>query len=164
MRTIGIVAEYNPFHSGHKHHLQAVRQAFGTDCPVVCAMKQGVDLVLELPPLGRLLSGRPSPWAGSACWPLQEWWISSALAAKPENCPPPAGGGLPAIYPVAKSAAPGAGPGLSFPAARQQAANALLGDTADCLRFPNNNLGVEYLRAIQTLKAPLTPHTIPAWG
>ena len=54
--------------------------------------------------------------------------------------------------------------GLSFPAARQQAANALLGDTADCLRFPNNNLGVEYLRAIQNLKAPLTPHTIPRLG
>ena len=38
MHTIGIIAEYNPFHSGHRHHIQAVRQAFGADCAVVCAM------------------------------------------------------------------------------------------------------------------------------
>ena len=37
MHTIGIIAEYNPFHSGHRHHIQAVRQAFGADCAVVCA-------------------------------------------------------------------------------------------------------------------------------
>ena len=188
MRTIGIVAEYNPFHSGHKHHLQAVRQAFGTDCPVVCAMSgnwvQRGDAALADK------WTRPSwPWnrAWTWCWnspppgppPQRETFALggvSLLAATGvvdilsfgseagELPPPPAGGGLPAIYPVAKSAAPGAGPGLSFPAARQQAANALLGDTADCLRFPNNNLGVEYLRAIQTLKAPLTPHTIPRLG
>ena len=79
MHTIGIIAEYNPFHSGHRHHIQAVRQAFGADCAVVCAMSgnwvqrgeaaladkwtrtalalhQGVDLVVEL----------PTPWAVSS--------------------------------------------------------------------------------------------------
>ena len=38
MRAIGIVAEYDPFHSGHKHHIQATREALGADLPVVCAM------------------------------------------------------------------------------------------------------------------------------
>ena len=37
MRTIGIIAEYNPFHSGHRHHLDSLRQAF-PDCALVCAM------------------------------------------------------------------------------------------------------------------------------
>ena len=74
MAVAGIIAEYNPFHSGHRHHIQAVRQAFGPGCAVVCAMsgnwvqrgqaaladkwtraelalRQGADLVLELPTL-----------------------------------------------------------------------------------------------------------------
>ena len=83
MHTIGIIAEYNPFHSSHRHHIQAVRQAFGADCAVVCAMSgnwvqrgeaaladkwtraalalhQGVDLVVEL----------PTPWAVSSAEPF----------------------------------------------------------------------------------------------
>lgn len=188
MRTIGIVAEYNPFHSGHKHHLQAVRQAFGTDCPVVCAMsgnwvqrgdaaladkwtraqlalEQGVDLVLEL----------PTPWAASSAetFALGGVGLLAATGVVDILSFGSEAGELPPLQQAADCLQStrwqsllrqGLDRGLSFPAARQQAANALLGDTADCLRFPNNNLGVEYLRAIQTLKAPLTPHTIPRLG
>ena len=38
MRTIGVIAEYNPFHSGHRHHLARLREAFGPDTAVVCVM------------------------------------------------------------------------------------------------------------------------------
>ena len=38
MHTIGVIAEYNPFHSGHGHHLRMLSQAFGPDCAVVCVM------------------------------------------------------------------------------------------------------------------------------
>ena len=38
MPTIGIIAEYNPFHSGHRHHIQTVRRTFGADSAIVCAM------------------------------------------------------------------------------------------------------------------------------
>ena len=74
MRTIGIIAEYNPFHSGHRHHIAGVRAAFGPDCAVAAvmsgnwvqrgdaaiadkwtraalALEEGADLVLELPTL-----------------------------------------------------------------------------------------------------------------
>ena len=84
MPTIGIIAEYNPFHSGHRHHIQTVRRAFGADSAIVCAMSgnwvqrgqpaladkwtraalalaQGVDLVLELP---ALCAGRRGPAGG----------------------------------------------------------------------------------------------------
>lgn len=54
--------------------------------------------------------------------------------------------------------------GLSFPVARQRAATALLGENAQCLRHPNNNLGIEYLRALRSLGSPLVPHTIPRLG
>lgn len=71
MRTIGIVAEYNPFHNGHLYQLQASRRKAGADCAVVVmsgnytqrgepaivdkwaraeiALRSGADLVIELP-------------------------------------------------------------------------------------------------------------------
>ena len=38
MHTIGVIAEYNPFLSGHGHHLRMLSQTFGPDCSVVCVM------------------------------------------------------------------------------------------------------------------------------
>lgn len=71
IKAIGVVAEYNPFHNGHAHHLRESRRIAG-NCPVIAAMSGslvqrgmpaltdkwtrakmavlgGVDLVLELP-------------------------------------------------------------------------------------------------------------------
>jgi predicted nucleotidyltransferase len=71
MKTIGIVSEYNPFHNGHKYHIEAARQEFGAD-NIVCimsgsfvqrgepavfdkwsrakmALQNGADLIIELP-------------------------------------------------------------------------------------------------------------------
>lgn len=71
MKVTGIIAEYNPFHNGHEHHLQETRRRLGSDYVVVVmsgnfvqrgaptildkysrtemALKSGADLVLELP-------------------------------------------------------------------------------------------------------------------
>lgn len=71
MRTVGIIAEYNPFHTGHEYHLKKAREAAGADYAVVVmspdfvqrgepavfdkytrakmALLGGADLVLELP-------------------------------------------------------------------------------------------------------------------
>ena len=72
MNVIGIVGEYNPFHYGHKYHIDETKLLLGGDCPVVCVMsgdfiqrgeaavyskfaraeaacRSGVDLVIELP-------------------------------------------------------------------------------------------------------------------
>ena len=68
----GIVAEYNPFHSGHMFHIRRTRESLGGDAVIVCVMsgnfvqrgdfavldkyaraetavRGGADLVLELP-------------------------------------------------------------------------------------------------------------------
>lgn len=71
MKIAGIIAEYNPFHSGHEFHIQSTRR--GTECDYVvavmggaftqrgepalldkyaraaCALRAGVDAVFELP-------------------------------------------------------------------------------------------------------------------
>lgn len=71
MRTVGIIAEYNPFHTGHAYHLERAKEMAGADFALVVmspdfvqrgepavfdkytrtrmALAGGADLVLELP-------------------------------------------------------------------------------------------------------------------
>ncbi len=71
MKVLGITAEYNPFHNGHKYHIEKSRELTGADCVVAVisgnftqrgeaaildkwersrlAVENGVDLVVELP-------------------------------------------------------------------------------------------------------------------
>lgn len=71
MKVLGITAEYNPFHNGHKYHIEKSREITGADCIVAVmsgsftqrgeaalldkwersrlAVENGVDLVVELP-------------------------------------------------------------------------------------------------------------------
>ena len=71
MKTVGIIAEYNPFHKGHAFHLQKAKSLAAADYAVVAmsgpftqrglpaltdkytrakmALENGADLVLELP-------------------------------------------------------------------------------------------------------------------
>lgn len=71
-KSIGVIAEYNPFHNGHLLHLTEARRLAGGDLPVIAVMsgsvvqrgepafcnkwaraqmavQSGADLVLELP-------------------------------------------------------------------------------------------------------------------
>ena len=72
MKTVAVICEYNPFHTGHKHHIEKIREDFGSDTRIVAimsgnyvqrgeiaiapkyerakwAVESGVNLVLELP-------------------------------------------------------------------------------------------------------------------
>lgn len=162
MPTIGIIAEYNPFHSGHRHHIQTVRRTFGADSAIVCAMSgnwvqrgqpaladkwtraalalaQGVDLVLELPTLWAAASAEPFARGGVGL--LAATGVVDILSFGSEA------GDLAPLQQVAHCLHSPAwktelrralDKGLSFPAARQTAATALLGSAADCLGQPNN--------------------------
>ncbi len=188
MRTVGIISEYNPFHSGHRHQLQEIRRAFGPDCTIVCAMsgnwvqrgdaaiadkwtraamalRGGADLVLDLPTLWAVSSAETFARGGVAL--LEATGLVDTLSFGSER------GQLEPLQRTAAllSSAPwqaalreGLDEGLSFPVARQRAAEALLGREAAVLRTPNNNLGIEYLRAMETLGSTMQPHTIPRLG
>ncbi|MBP3853477.1 MAG: nucleotidyltransferase family protein, partial [Erysipelotrichaceae bacterium] len=80
MKTCGIIAEYNPFHQGHRYHLSKAKEASGCETLVVItsglfsqrglpslmdpaaktrlALENGADLVLELPACYTLQSAR----------------------------------------------------------------------------------------------------------
>ena len=78
MKIVGILTEFNPFHSGHAYFLAEIRRRVGEECALVCvmsgnfvqrgepallekhvraeaALRGGADLVLELP-VARALS------------------------------------------------------------------------------------------------------------
>ena len=188
MRTIGVIAEYNPFHSGHRHHLAECRRLFGEDCAVLCvmsgsfvqrgdaaladkwlraklALEGGADVVLELPTLWAAAPAEIFAFGGVSL--LHAAGVADTLCFGSE-----AGELAPLRTVRACLDSPELKTllreyldvGLSFPAARQKAADALLGEAADCLRHPNNSLGMEYLRAIDRLNSPLAPYTIPRLG
>lgn len=189
MITAGIVAEYNPFHAGHAHHIAETRRLLGADAAIVCvmsgnwvqrgdcavfdkwtrarmALEGGADLVLELPTVWALSSaegfarGAVSVLAaagavshlsfGSECGDV------SALSRLALCLDSPACAAALRRYLDA---------GLPFARCRQLAAEELLGaELAGLLAQPNNNLGVEYLRALNTLDGAPVPVTVPRAG
>lgn len=171
MRTVGIVAEYNPFHMGHAWHIQQTRRLFQEETATVAVMSGnwvqrgecavtdkwtrtgmalagGVDLVLELPTVWATASAEG--FARGAVAVLEAAGVVDVLSFGSE---------CGEIAPLRELARCLNGPGFSqalrrelepkksFAQCRQNAAERLLGpETAALLRSPNNNLGVEYLR------------------
>ena len=174
MATAGIVAEYNPFHRGHAWHIARTRRTLGADTAVICvmsghwvqrgecaltdkwsraalALSDGADLVLEL----------PTPWAMASAESFARGAVG-LLAATGVVDVLSFGSETGELAPLRAAAAALDGPdyperlraglarGLSFPAARQAAVGAY------CLASPNDNLGVEYLRALPSGMEALT--------
>ncbi|MFQ9918337.1 MAG: nucleotidyltransferase family protein [Flavonifractor plautii] len=166
MATAGIVAEYNPFHWGHAWHIARTRRTLGADTAVVCVMS-GHWVQRGSAPSRTNGAGRPWPSPAGRIWSLEPphpWAMASAeafargavglLAATGVVDVLSFGSETGELAPLRAAAAALDGPdyperlragltrGLSFPAARQAAVG------ADCLASPNDNLGVEYLRAL----------------
>lgn len=188
MPVLGIIAEYDPFHTGHAHHIEESRRLLGENTAVIvlmsgnfvqrggCAVADkwtraklalmgGADLVLELPTPWCLSSAEGFARGGAAL--LSACGVVDVLSFGSE---------CGAVGPLSRVAAALDAPnypsllarfldeGVSFPAARQKAVETLLGPEAGLLSTPNNNLGVEYLRALSALHSPIRPMTIPRRG
>lgn len=189
MKTVGIVAEYNPFHLGHEYHIGKTREMLGEDCLVVCAMsgdfvqrgegalyskfaraeaaaRSGADVVIEL----------PAPWALSSAegFARGATALLSACGAQYISFGSEEGD----IAPLAALAeclnAPqmnekikallGESAAMSYAAARRLAVERELGELAALLDKPNNILAVEYLKAIKALSLDLVPVTVARAG
>lgn len=188
MKIVGIVAEYNPFHGGHRHQIEATRQKIGGDCAVVAAMsgsfvqrgdaaitdkwtrakmalEGGADLILEL----------PTVWAASSAEHFAHGAVSILKMAGVQALSFGSESGdaarLKAAAAVLDSEEFKAAlrryldEGLPFALCRQKAAEELLGaEGAACLSSPNDNLGVEYLKAARRLGFAPEVITIPRVG
>lgn len=188
LSAAGVVCEFDPFHRGHRWLLEQVRAA----CPdkgIVCvmsggftqrgtaaaldrsaraemALRGGADLVLELPLLWAASSAETFARGGVGC--LLDTGIVDTVAFGSEDGDlsrlTSAARGLDsdALQPLLRA---GLEEGLSYPAARQRALEALVGPEGRCLETANNNLGVEYLRALRHWgREDVTALTFPRQG
>ena len=182
MNVCGVIAEYDPFHTGHRYHIQETRSRLGEDCAVLCVMSgnfvqrgspalfpkhlrakaallAGADLVLELP-----LAWAMAPadrFALGAVRLLKSTGIVTHLSFGSEETD------VSRLKSIAKRMGSEAADrwektfldeGASLPAAKQKAAEVLLGpEDSALLRRPNAMLAAAYLRAMKRIGAAFQP-------
>lgn len=182
MRIAGIICEYNPLHLGHRRQLSALRARLGEEGAIVCLMSgdyvqrgapavfpkdlraqgailSGADLVLELPVTASLSSAEGFAARGVAILAP----FCGALSFGAED-PDPAGLRQAAEALLCADFPPllreNLDRGISFPAARQAALEALGVDPALSSK-PNNILAVEYCKAILSQGAKMEVWPLP---
>ncbi|MBQ5797775.1 MAG: nucleotidyltransferase family protein, partial [Firmicutes bacterium] len=194
MKIAGIIAEYNPFHNGHKYHLDQVRKITGADAVVAVisgpvmqrgepalwdkwsrarmAVDNGVDLVLELPYAFAVNSAEEFARGGVSI--LNSLGCVTDLVFGCESDPE-------AVISMARRSAEceaefqefirnGLEEGLSYPQARGKAMMRFLGEEAGdadqqgSLDLPNDILAVEYVRQLVLQGADMVPHGVTRLG
>ena len=187
MKTAAVIAEYNPFHSGHMHHLAETRRLHGAthiiavmsgnfvqrgDCACVSkyvrarmALLGGADLVIEL----------PLPWAvaGAERFALGGAALANALGCVDMLSFGSESGSIELIRTAAQTVdsdqmaaamREGLSRGESFAAVRQRAAEELTPGVGRILANPNDTLGMEYCRALGRLSSDIEPVCIRRIG
>lgn len=187
-RTTGIIAEYNPFHHGHYHHLQTAVRETKSDYVIIAmsgnfvqrgepavfdkwiraemALAAGADLVVEIPTWFVLQSAEGYARAGVA---LLACCGATHLSFGSES------GNIADLAALAqwleeaetqKSINQTMQSGVAYAAAIQQVADSTpyLARLAPLLRGANNVLGLEYLRACRLFAPQISVHTVKRGG
>ena len=188
MNIFGIISEYNPFHMGHKHHIDQTRALLGEDSGVICVMSGnfvqrgeaaaftknaraecaiygGADLVLELPLPWAISSAEG--FARGAVGILNACGVVSHLSFGSES------GSVEPLDDIAKLLLTpeldaiikdNLSSGVSYAAARQLAVEKLAGRDLPEMKSPNNILGIEYIKALYDLRSAIKPVTVKRIG
>ena len=181
MKITGIIAEYNPFHNGHRYQLEFAKKYSDAVVAVMSgsfvqrgeaaildkwtraqmALLCGVDLVLELPACFCVNSAER--FAFGAVFLLDQFGIIDTLCFGSES------GDISELTRaaalllhepdmVSKKIQQYLAAGESHPAARQKAYAGLIPESILCQ--PNNILALEYLCALERLKSHIRPVTL----
>lgn len=194
MKVAGIIAEFNPLHNGHKYLMEQTRLQTGADYIVIImsgdfvqrgtpaifdkyvrtrmALQAGADLVIELPVCYATASAEF--FAQGAVTLLNNLGIVDILSFGSE-CGDVALLKNAALLLHEESEAYQLAlrvqlkKGLSFPAARLEALKLSADpqrilDITKVLSSPNNILGIEYCKALLSLKSSIEPYTIKRLG
>lgn len=186
MKVAGIIAEFNPFHNGHKLLVQKAREAGYTHIVAVmsgnfvqrgepavfhhsvrtkAALKNGVDLVLQLPCVYAMSGAQSFARAGVEI--LNGMGCVDSLVFGSE-C-----GNADLISETAEAVygeeiksllSAELEKGVSFASARENALRMINPMYADVIKSPNNILGVEYIAALKRLKSKTKPVTFERVG
>ena len=192
MKIAGIIAEYNPFHNGHKYHIEQTRKLTGADFIIVVmsgdftqrgtpaimdkytrtrmALENGADMVIEL----------PSCYACSSA----EYFADGAIALLDKLgcvdyvCFGSECGDIELLRPIAEILATEPDDyremlkaelknGATFPRARNRALTHCISSFAEnenIIGSPNNILGIEYMKSIIRRRSSIKPVTIQRTG
>ena len=179
MRVVGVIAEYNPFHLGHAHHLAQARRLAQADAVVVVmssAFTQRGDAAIASP-MARarmaLASGADAVFALPAAWAVRDaehfalGGVSilaglgcDAISFGTETADLPALRTVAALLEQPDDAFQAAvqsrmSQGLPYPAAMSAAMDAAHPGCGNLLANPNSTLAVCYLRAMMRLQADM---------
>lgn len=175
MRVVGVVAEYNPFHRGHAHHLAEARRLAHADAVVVVmssVFAQRGDAAI-LSPADRakmaLSAGADAVFALPAAWAVRDaehFALGGVSILAGLGCNAISFGteftDLAALQTVARllespdegfsaSVRTHMNAGFPYPAALSAALDAVMPGCGSLLEKPNSTLAVCYLRAMQRL-------------
>ena len=176
MRTVGLTAEFNPFHEGHKYLIDSVRSA-GADRVIAVmsgditqrgmpalyskweraksAVEGGVDLVIELPAV--FACAGASFFAKGAAVILAGTGVVDTIAFGSESGDSKSLVRVAALLSkaedrVTQRIAELSKSGMSYPAAREKAVLELDADAdVSLISEPNNILAVEYIKAVRSI-------------
>lgn len=173
--AVGIIAEYNPFHKGHKYHLDEALERSGAEvCIAVIsgnftqrgeiallnkwtraemAVKNGINLVVEMP---AVFACSNAGYFAKAGVEILESMNADYICFGSES------GNIEELSRIAREINAerqnledeikvGVKEGLSYPRARSRAVRRILGEnTAALIESPNNILAIEYLKYIKS--------------
>lgn len=189
MKIVGIISEYNPFHTGHAYHLHKAREAANCDFVVAVmsgaftqrgepalldkwvrtemALHCGVDLVIELPAYFAIQSADRFALGGIRLLGSLGAVDSFAFGCEMDDLKLLKRAALileeepPAFYRAMRARLD---EGMSHARARGEALSEALYLAPDAFKAPNTALALEYLRANQALEKPMTPILIKRTG
>jgi len=186
--VLGIIAEYNPFHNGHLYHLEKSKQITNSEYSICVmsgnfvqrgntaiidkwnkaqiAIDNGIDLVIELPTVYSISSAEG--FAQGAIKILDNLGIVDSISFGIETDDFAALNNIAnTLYEESKEyksiLSDELKKGISYPKARENALILYLNDDVrykNILNNPNNILGIEYLKALKTLKSTITPVSV----
>lgn len=182
MRTAGIIAEYNPFHNGHRYQIEMLRRQ-GFEQIVIAlsgnfvqrgepaiydkwtrtraALLNGADLVVEIPIRAVLSSAQG--FATGAVAVLEQLGVVDTLCFGSES------GDLSLLQRAASllrqpqmqyALQSRLKTGATYAALLQQAVQSVDNELAGVLSDPNDTLGVEYLNALYKMHSNMQPYAL----
>ncbi|MBQ1902138.1 MAG: nucleotidyltransferase family protein [Lachnospiraceae bacterium] len=182
MKVTGIVAEYNPFHMGHRYQLKEACEHYGSDANVIVmsgdftqrgapavvdkytrakiALESGADLVLMLPVTASTATAEH--FADAAVSVLQHTDIVDQMLFGAES------DDISLFHTVSEVLVnepetytsllkEELKSGVTFPVAREHALKKILDIDEFFLSTPNNILGIEYVKSIKRRNASFAP-------
>ena len=190
MKVLGIIAEFNPFHNGHKYLIEEAKKQTDSDCCIIAmsgnfvqrgeialmdkytraqiAIENGADIVLELPV--HIATASAEGFAHGAVSILHKINIVNNIAFGTEE------NNLEFLNTIADllvNETEGfkalikekCEKGLSFASARSEAVISLLPkelqkDAYKTLNSPNSILAIEYLKSLKRLNSDIAPNAV----